>query len=188
MLFWTNPYGWARCWRAGVGGAAEHVVRGRVRKLSRASQDRVADSAPSRPRCSRHPRGVRATPPRRAKRPRFDTSTDNAFLTAVRLAKDRSVWPSSSSPPRPRCCGACTRAPGGAAGHHHRRAPGRDRVYVIIWPAPPRCWERSMATCCARPATERLIETAPRAPAIASPARRVSAPLTQGGSTIALEA
>ena len=113
MLIVTNPYVMTQVLGILVLVVLPSLLFGRrVRRLSRASQDRVADSSAiaaevlnaipvvqgfvQEPQRSR---ALRRVPPRRPSRPRA-----NARACA------RRWWPSSSPPPSARCCGACTRA------------------------------------------------------------------------------
>ena len=83
----------------------------RVRRLSRASQDRVADSSAIAAEVLNAMPVVQSYLAGGARGARFDDSTERAFSTAVRRTTLRSFWsPSSSAPPSARCSGACTRA------------------------------------------------------------------------------
>jgi ATP-binding cassette, subfamily B, bacterial len=105
----------------------------RVRKLSRASQDRVADSSAiatevlnAMPRC-------RATPPKTARRSALPTLHRTAPLP----------WPCGAAgrarlvafiiiSTRRCCCGACTRARRRCWRAHHAGQLGQTVVYIII--------------------------------------------------------
>lgn len=113
MLVWTNPYVMVQVLGILVLVVLPSMWFGRrVRKLSRASQDRVADSsAIAAEVLNAIPVVQSATRPRRGRRRASTPRPARPSVPAVRRARHvRCWWPSSSSPPRPRCCGACTRA------------------------------------------------------------------------------
>jgi ATP-binding cassette subfamily B protein len=111
MLVYTNPYLMVQVLGVLVLIVAPSVWFGRrVRKLSRASQDRVADSSAIAAEVLNAIPVVQSYTAEARESARFDQSTTNAFNTAVRrTGRARCWWPSSSSPRRRRCCGACTR-------------------------------------------------------------------------------
>ena len=92
MLIWTNPYVMTQ-----VLGILLLVVLPslwfgrRVRKLSRASQDRVADSSAIAAEVLNAIPVVQSYTAEARESARFDASTDSAFKTAVRRTKARSV-------------------------------------------------------------------------------------------------
>ena len=113
MLVWTNPYVMVQVLGILVLVVLPTVWFGRrVRRLSRASQDRVADSSAIAGEvlnaipvvAELHRRG----PARRSASTRPRRTPSRPPCGAPRHA--RCWWPSSSSPRRRRCCGACTRA------------------------------------------------------------------------------
>ena len=113
VLVWTNPMVMVQ-----VLGVLVLIVLPaawfgrRVRKLSRASQDRAADASAIAAEVLNAIPVVQSYTAEAREAARFDQATDNAFGVAGRRSRARSVLvASSSSPPRPRCCGACTRAP-----------------------------------------------------------------------------
>ena len=92
ILVWTNPY--VMSWVLGV--LVMIVVPSlwfgrRVRKLSRASQDRMADSSAIAAEVLNAIPVVQSFTAESAEAARFDTSTENAFKTAVRRTMARSV-------------------------------------------------------------------------------------------------
>jgi len=155
MLVWTNPYVMTQVLGILVVVVLPSAWFGRrVRRLSRASQDRVADSSAIAAEVLNAIPVVQSYTAESREAARFDASTANAFGTAVRRTRARAFRsPSSSSPPAPPCCGACTRA---------RRRCWRARSRRVIWvkrsctssswPAPRGYWARSMAICCVPPA------------------------------------
>nr|MDP2191564.1 ABC transporter transmembrane domain-containing protein [Rhodoferax sp.] len=92
MLIWTNPYVMFQ-----VLGVLLLIVLPslwfgrRVRRLSRASQDRVADSSAIAAEVLNAIPVVQSYTAEARESARFNTSTDNAFHTAVRRTKARSV-------------------------------------------------------------------------------------------------
>ena len=92
ILVWTNPY--VMSWVLGV--LVMIVVPSlwfgrRVRKLSRASQDRMADSSAIAAEVLNANPVVQSFTAESAEAARFDASTENAFKTAVRRTMARSV-------------------------------------------------------------------------------------------------
>jgi ATP-binding cassette subfamily B protein len=92
VLVWTNPYVMVQV----LGGLVLVVLPSmwfgrRVRKLSRASQDRVADSSAIAAEVLNAIPVVQSYTAEAREAARFDASTDDAFRTAVRRAKARSV-------------------------------------------------------------------------------------------------
>ena len=92
ILVWTNPY--VMSWVLGV--LVMIVVPSlwfgrRVRKLSRASQDRMADSSAIAAEVLNAIPVVQSFTAESAEAARFDASTENAFKTAVRRTMARSV-------------------------------------------------------------------------------------------------
>jgi ATP-binding cassette, subfamily B, bacterial len=83
----------------------------RVRKLSRASQDRVADSSAIAAEVLNAIPVVQSFVQQGREAARFDRATEEAFITARKRTMVRSVLVAfSSSPTSRRCCGGCTRA------------------------------------------------------------------------------
>jgi ATP-binding cassette subfamily B protein len=112
MLVWTNPYVMLQVLGVLVLVVLPSLWFGRrVRKLSRASQDRVADSSAIAAEVLNAIPVVQSYTAEAREAARFDTSTDNAFQPPCGArGHARCWWLSSSLPPRQRCCGACTRA------------------------------------------------------------------------------
>ena len=92
MLVWTNPYAMVQVMGILVLVVLPSLWFGRrVRKLSRASQDRVADSSAIAAEVLNAIPVVQSYSAESREAQRFDTSTDNAFRVAVRRSLARSV-------------------------------------------------------------------------------------------------
>lgn len=92
ILVWTNPYVMFQVLGVLVLIVIPSLWFGRrVRKLSRASQDRVADSSAIAAEVLNAIPVVQSYTAEAREAARFDASTDNAFKTAVRRSKARSV-------------------------------------------------------------------------------------------------
>ena len=92
ILIWTNPYVMVQVLGILVLVVLPSMWFGRrVRKLSRASQDRVADASAIAAEVLNAIPVVQSYTAEDREAARFDASTDNAFRTAVRRTKARSV-------------------------------------------------------------------------------------------------
>jgi ATP-binding cassette, subfamily B, bacterial len=92
MLIWTNPYVMVQVLGVLLLIVAPSVWFGRrVRKLSRASQDRIADSSAIAAEVLNGIAVVQSYTAEERESARFNDSTDNAFNTAVRRTRARSV-------------------------------------------------------------------------------------------------
>ena len=92
MLVWTNPYVMTQVLGVLVLIVLPSLWFGRrVRKLSRASQDRMADSSAIAAEVLNAIPVVQSYTAEARESARFDASTDSAFKTAVRRTKARSV-------------------------------------------------------------------------------------------------
>ncbi len=92
MLIWTNPYVMTQVLGILLLVMLPSLWFGRrVRKLSRASQDRVADSSAIAAEVLNAIPVVQSYTAEARESARFDASTDSAFKTAVRRTKARSV-------------------------------------------------------------------------------------------------
>ncbi len=92
ILVWTNPYVMTQVLGVLVLIVLPSLWFGRrVRKLSRASQDRVADSSAIAAEVLNAIPVVQSYTAEARESARFNESTDNAFKTAVRRSKARSV-------------------------------------------------------------------------------------------------
>jgi len=92
MLIWTNPYVMVQVLGMLIAIVVPSVWYGRrVRKLSRASQDRVADSSAIAAEVLNAIPVVQSYVAEDREARRFDNSTENAFKVAVRRSRARSV-------------------------------------------------------------------------------------------------
>jgi ATP-binding cassette, subfamily B, bacterial len=92
MLVWTNPYVMAQVLGILVLIVLPTMLVGRrVRKLSRASQDRVADSSAIAAEVLNSISVVQSYTAEQRESQRFDTSTHNAFRTAMRRSSMRAA-------------------------------------------------------------------------------------------------
>ena len=92
MLVWTNPYVMVQVLGMLVAIVVPSVWYGRrVRKLSRASQDRVADSSAIAAEVLNAIPVVQSYVAEDLEARRFDNSTENAFKVAIRRSRARSV-------------------------------------------------------------------------------------------------
>ena len=92
MLIWTNPYVMIQVLGVLILIVLPSLWFGRrVRKLSRASQDRIADSSAIAAEILNSIPVVQSYTAEGREADRFNISTDNAFNTAVRRTKARSV-------------------------------------------------------------------------------------------------
>lgn len=92
MLIWTNPYVMVQVLGVLVLIVVPSLWFGRrVRKLSRASQDRIADSSAIAAEVLNAIPVVQSYTAEGRESARFNASTDNAFSTAVRRTRARSV-------------------------------------------------------------------------------------------------
>ena len=113
MLVVTNPYVMTQVLGILVLVVLPSLWFGRrVRKLSRASQDRVADSSAIAAEVLNAIPVVQSYTQEAREAARFDASTENAFGTAVRRTRDAlgAGRLHHHRDLRRRCCGACTRA------------------------------------------------------------------------------
>ena len=92
MLIYTNPFLMVQVLGALLVIVAPAVIFGRrVRKLSRASQDRIADSSAIAAEILNAIPVVQSYTAEKRETDRFDAATTNAFVTAIRRTKARSV-------------------------------------------------------------------------------------------------
>ena len=190
MLIVTNPVVMAQVLGILVLVVLPSVYFGRrIRKLSRASQDRVADSSAIAAEVLNAIPVVQSYTQEAREAERFDVSTANAFATAVSRTRMRSIL-----------VGFIITATFGAllwglyqgtqavvrgditAGHL-----GQTVVYVIILVSGVAVLAEVYGDLLrAAGATERLMELLATSSSIASPARPRALPATQGGSSVAL--
>ena len=156
MLVWTNPYVMTQVLGIIVLVVLPTVWFGRrVRRLSRASQDRVADSSAIAAEVLNAIPVVQSYTAESREAARFDASTANAFDTAVRRTRARAflvafiIIATSAA----LLWGLYQGTQAVLAGKITAGHLGETVVYVIILAgATWRCWARCTAICCARPA------------------------------------
>lgn len=162
----------------------------RVRKLSRASQDRVADSSAIAAEVLNAVPVVQSYTQESREAKRFSDSTENAFATAVRRTRVRSglvafiitatfgalLW------------GLYQGTQAVIAGQISAGHLGQTVVYVIILVSSVAVLAEVYGDLLrAAGATERLMELLATRSPIASPAQPVALPGTRGGSAVSLE-
>jgi ATP-binding cassette, subfamily B, bacterial len=192
VLVWTNPYVMVQV----LGGLVLVVVPSmwfgrRVRKLSRASQDRVADSSAIAAEVLNAIPVVQSYTSEAREAARFDASTHDAFRTAVRRAKARSVLvafiiiATSAALLWGLYQGTQAVLDGRITAGHL----GQTVVYVLILASAAAVLGEVYGDLLrAAGATERLMELLHSRSDIASPARPAMATAPSGGSAIALDA
>ena len=192
MLVYTNPYLMLQIGGALVLIVAPTVIFGRrVRKLSRASQDRVADSSAIAAEVLNAIPIVQSYAAENREAERFNNSSTNAFNVAIRRSRARTVlvafiiiatsaallWGLYQGT-QAVMSGAIT------AGHL-----GQTVVYVIILASASAVLGETYGDLLrAAGATERLMELLETNSPIASPAHPTPAPVIQAGSAIEFEA
>lgn len=162
----------------------------RVRKLSRASQDRVADSSAIAAEVLNAVPVVQSYTQESREAKRFSDSTENAFATAIRRTRVRSglvafiitatfgalLW------------GLYQGTQAVIAGQVSAGHLGQTVVYVIILVSSVAVLAEVYGDLLrAAGATERLMELLATRSPIASPAQAVALPGTRGGSAVSLE-
>ena len=192
MLVYTNPYLMLQIGGALVLIVAPTVIFGRrVRKLSRASQDRVADSSAIAAEVLNAIPIVQSYAAENREAERFNNSSTNAFNVAIRRSRARTVlvafiiiatsaallWGLYQGT-QAVMSGAIT------AGHL-----GQTVVYVIILASASAVLGETYGDLLrAAGATERLMELLETNSPIASPAHPTPAPIIQAGSAVEFEA
>ncbi len=192
MLVYTNPYLMLQIAAGLAIVVVPSVIFGRrVRKLSRASQDRVADSSAIAAEVLNAIPVVQSYAAEGREAERFNTSSTNAFNVAIRRSKARTVlvafiiiatsagllWGLYQGT-QAVMSGAIT------AGHL-----GQTVVYVIILASASAVLGETYGDLLrAAGATERLMELLESASPIHSPANPTPAPVIQAGSAIEFEA
>jgi ATP-binding cassette subfamily B protein len=153
MLVWTNPYVMTQVLLMLVLVVLPTMWFGRrVRKLSRASQDRVADSSAIAAEVLNAIPVVQSYTAEGREAARFDAPPKNAFPPCKRT-RARSVLVAFIiiANAAAAAVGPVPGHAGGAGGRISAGHLGQTVVYVIILAGASRCWARSMATCCAPP-------------------------------------
>ena len=192
MLVVTNPYLMVQVLGGLVLIVAPSVWFGRrVRKLSRASQDRVADSSAIAAEVLNAIPVVQSYTAEARETARFDQSTADAFLTAVRRTKARSalvafiIIATSAALLWGLFLGTQAVMRGEISAGHL----GQTVVYVIILASSAAVLSEVYGDLLrAAGATERLMELLETRSPVASPAQPIEAPLPPAGSAIAFDA
>ena len=191
ILVWTNPYVMVQVLGILVLVVLPSMWFGRrVRKLSRASQDRVADSSAIAAEVLNAIPVVQSYTAEAREAARFDASTDNAFRTAVRRTRARSVLvafiiiATSAALLWGLYQGTQAVLRGDITAGHL----GQTVVYVIILASAAAVLGEVYGDLLrAAGATERLMELLHAEPAIVSPERPTQAPVPAAGSALSLE-
>jgi ATP-binding cassette subfamily B protein len=192
MLVYTNPYLMVQV----LGGLVLIVLPAvwfgrRVRRLSRASQDRVADSSAIAAEILNAIPAVQSYTAEARESARFDLSTDNAFHTAVRRSRARSVLiafiiiATSAALLGGLYQGTQAVMRGEITAGHL----GQTVVYVIILASATAVLGEAYGDLLrAAGATERLMELLASRSPVTSPSNPVPAPAVLEGSAIKFEA
>ncbi|MGI4776795.1 MAG: ABC transporter transmembrane domain-containing protein [Janthinobacterium lividum] len=192
VLIWTNPYVMVQVLGILVLVVLPSMWFGRrVRKLSRASQDRVADSSAIAAEVLNAIPVVQSYTAEAREATRFDVSTEDAFHTAVRRAKARSVLVAFiiSATSAALLWGMYQGTQAVLRGEITAGHLGQTVVYVIILASAAAVLGEVYGDVLrAAGATERLMELLHAHSAIASPSTPVSVPVPRAGSAIALHA
>jgi ATP-binding cassette subfamily B protein len=191
MLIWTNPYVMVQVLGILVLVVLPSMWFGRrVRRLSRASQDRVADSSAIAAEVLNAIPVVQSYTAEAREAARFDASTDNAFRTAVRRTKARSVLvafiiiATSAALLWGLYQGTQAVLRGDITAGHL----GQTVVYVIILASAAAVLGEVYGDLLrAAGATERLMELLHARPVIVSPARPAKAAVPAAGSAVSFE-
>jgi ATP-binding cassette subfamily B protein len=191
MLIWTNPYVMVQVLGILVLVVLPSMWFGRrVRRLSRASQDRVADSSAIAAEVLNAIPVVQSYTAEAREAARFDASTDKAFRTAVRRTKARSVLvafiiiATSAALLWGLYQGTQAVLRGDITAGHL----GQTVVYVIILASAAAVLGEVYGDLLrAAGATERLMELLHARPVIVSPARPAKALVPAAGSAVSFE-
>src|SRR5437867_1696597 len=191
MLIVTNPYVMTQVLGILVLVVLPSLYFGRrVRKLSRASQDRVADSSAIAAEILNAIPVVQSYTQESREAQRFDTSTENAFGTAVKRTRMRSFLVAFiiSATFGALLWGLYQGTQAVIQGKISAGHLGQTVVYVIILVSSVAVLAEVYGDLLrAAGATERLMELLSARSPIASPARPVALPPTRGGSTVELD-
>jgi ATP-binding cassette subfamily B protein len=191
ILVWTNPYVMFQVLGVLILIVMPSLWFGRrVRKLSRASQDRIADSSSIAAEVLNAIPVVQSYTAEERESTRFADSTNNAFDTAIRRAKARSVLvafiiiATSSA----LLWGLYQGTQAVAAGRISAGHLGQTVVYVIILASAFAILGEVYGDLLrAAGATERLMELLETRSSISSPQKPVPAPVPAAGSAIQFE-
>jgi ATP-binding cassette subfamily B protein len=192
MLIWTNPYVMTQVLGILVIVVLPSVWWGRrVRKLSRASQDRVADSSAIAAEVLNAIPVIQSYTAEAREAQRFDTSTTNAFATAVRRTKARAfliafiIIATSAA----LLWGLYQGTQAVLAGTITAGHLGQTVVYVIMLAGSVGVLSEVYGDLLrAAGATERLMELLDAASPVVSPLQPKALPSVDGGSRVEFEA
>ncbi|MDP3616965.1 MAG: ABC transporter transmembrane domain-containing protein, partial [Rhodoferax sp.] len=192
MLIWTNPFVMFQVLGVLVLVVIPSLWFGRrVRKLSRASQDRIADSSAIAAEVLNAIPVVQSYTAEGREAARFNASTDKAFRTAVRRTKARSVLVAFIiiATSAALLWGLYQGTQAVMAGRISAGDLGQTVMYVIILASAFAILGEVYGDLLrAAGATERLMELLASRSPIASPRNPVPAPAQLAGSTIQFEA
>jgi ATP-binding cassette subfamily B protein len=192
MLIWTNPYVMFQVLGVLVLVVVPSLWFGRrVRKLSRASQDRIADSSAIAAEVLNAIPVVQSYTAEGRESARFNLSTDNAFRTAVRRTKARSVLVAFIiiATSAALLWGLYQGTQAVMAGRISAGDLGQTVMYVIILASAFAILGEVYGDLLrAAGATERLMELLASRSPIASPINPVAAPVQLTGSAVQFEA
>jgi ATP-binding cassette subfamily B protein len=192
MLIWTNPYVMFQVLGVLILVVVPSLWFGRrVRKLSRASQDRIADSSAIAAEVLNAIPVVQSYTAEGRESARFNLSTENAFKTAVRRTKARSVLVAFIiiATSAALLWGLYQGTQAVTAGRISAGDLGQTVMYVIILASAFAILGEVYGDLLrAAGATERLMELLASRSPIASPLNPVPAPVQLTGSAIQFEA
>ena len=192
MLIWTNPYVMFQVLGVLVLIVVPSLWFGRrVRKLSRASQDRIADSSAIAAEVLNAIPVVQSYTAEGRESARFNASTDNAFNTAVRRTRARSVLVAFIiiATSAALLWGLYQGTQAVTAGRISAGDLGQTVMYVIILASAFAILGEVYGDLLrAAGATERLMELLSSRSPIQSPANPAPAPVQLAGSAITFEA
>ncbi|HMC15569.1 MAG TPA: ABC transporter transmembrane domain-containing protein, partial [Albitalea sp.] len=191
MLIITNPYVMSQVLGILVLVVLPSLYFGRrVRKLSRASQDRVADSSAIAAEVLNAIPVVQSYTQERREAERFDASTENAFSVAIKRSRMRSFLVAFiiSATFGALLWGLYQGTQAVIQGKISAGHLGQTVVYVIILVSSVAVLAEVYGDLLrAAGATERLMELLSASSPIASPLHPVALPPTRGGSTVELD-
>ncbi|WP_245616037.1 ABC transporter transmembrane domain-containing protein [Andreprevotia chitinilytica] len=191
MLVWTNPWMMLLV----LGGLVFIVIPSvwigrRVRRLSRASQDRVADSSAIAAEVLNSVAVVQSYTAEARETQRFATSTQHAFRTAVHRTSSRSILVGfiTIATSAILLWGLYRGAQSVMTGHMSAGQLGQTVVYVMILAGASAVLSEVYGDLLrAAGATERLIELLHTHVSISSPFPAISPPSTTGGCRVRLQ-
>ncbi len=191
VLVWTNPYVMTQVLGVLVLIVLPSLWFGRrVRKLSRASQDRVADSSAIAAEVLNAIPVVQSYNAEALEAARFDASTDSAFKTAVRRTKARSVLVAFIiiATSAALLWGLYEGTQAVTAGRISAGHLGQTVVYVIILAGAFAVLGETYGDLLrAAGATERLMELLGNQSPIATPAQPLTLPTVKSGSAVSFD-